>query len=122
MTNQSILVVDDEGDIREMLRYAFMAAGYDVLTAADGEDALSAINHHNPTGVLLDLMMPRKNGYEVVESLRNEGQLDSLPVVILTARSIDPDERARLQGTRDILQKGALDMSGVVKRVTAALA
>jgi CheY-like chemotaxis protein len=122
MSERTVLVVDDETDIREMLRFAFMAAGYKVDTAANGLDALEIIHKNSPTAVLLDLMMPRMSGYELVETLRTEGRLTALPVVILTASSLDGVNVARLDGTREILQKGSMDITNVVSRFSAAIA
>ncbi|HVO42147.1 MAG TPA: response regulator [Aggregatilineales bacterium] len=122
MSDKSVLVVDDETDIREMLRFMFTAAGFQVTTATNGEEALTSIRQQAPGAVLLDLMMPRKTGYDVIEILRSEGQLESLPVVILTARQIEPEDRARLNGTRAIFEKGSMDVLSVVHRFSAAIA
>jgi two-component system response regulator MprA len=114
---KSVLVVDDEQDLRDMLRFALMADGYQVATAANGVEALESIRINQPQAVLLDLMMPRMTGYEVVEALRSEGRLEDVPVVILTARVIDDLDRDKLSGTRAILQKGSMDITSVVKYV-----
>ncbi len=118
---KSVLVVDDEQDLREMLRFALMADGYQVATAANGVEALESIRNNQPGAVLLDLMMPRMTGYEVVETLRDEGRLDDVSIVILTARVIDDDDRDKLSGTRAILQKGSMDIGMVVKYVNNCL-
>jgi CheY-like chemotaxis protein len=114
---KSVLIVDDEQDLRDMLRFALLADGYQVATATNGVEALESIRVNQPRAVLLDLMMPRMTGYEVVEALRNEGRLDDVPVVILTARVIDDLDRDKLNGTRAILQKGSMDITSVVKYV-----
>jgi len=115
MAEKSVLVVDDDGDMCDLLRFAFLAEGYQVETATSGRAALEVIHTHPPAGVLLDLMMPQMTGYDVINALRDEGQLEKLPVIILTARNINDDDRRRLLGTRAIWEKGSMDMSAVVK-------
>jgi CheY-like chemotaxis protein len=122
MSATSVLVVDDEKDIREMLRIAFISNGYEVFTAANGVEALTSIRRAQPSVVLLDLMMPQMSGYEVVESLRQDGLLDLLPIVILTARNIDETDQSRLKGVRAVYQKGATDIHTLVKNLSVALA
>ncbi|HLY28103.1 MAG TPA: response regulator [Aggregatilineales bacterium] len=122
MGAMSVLVVDDEKDIRELLRIAFLTNGYEVFTATNGVEALESIRQEQPSAVLLDLMMPHMSGYEVVESLRDEGLLDLLPIVILTARNIDETDQGRLEGVRAVYQKGATDLNTLVKDLSVALA
>src|SRR5258708_3792574 len=122
MSATSVLVVDDEKDIGELRRIAFVSNGYEVLTATNGVEALESIRQVQPSVVLLDLMMPHMSGYEVVESLREEGLLNLLPIVILTARNIDETDQARLEGVRAVYQKGATDIHTLVKNLSLALA
>jgi DNA-binding response OmpR family regulator len=68
----SVLVVDDEPSVREFLAWALSDEGFDVRTAQDGCDALAAVEQEHPDVVLTDLMMPRMNGYELIERLRRE--------------------------------------------------
>ena len=119
--SHSVLVIDDEKDIREMLRFALLADGYSVSTAADGVEGLEHIRREMPHAVLLDLMMPRMNGYEVLDNLRNDGVLNSLPVVILTARNLEETDQDRLMGVRAIYQKGQFDVITLVKNFSTVL-
>ena len=112
----SVLVIDDEKDIRDMLTFALKANGFQVLTAADGMEGIDAIRRDAPSAVVLDLMMPRMNGYEVMTAMRDEGILAELPVVILTARNLNDDEMGQLDGARGVFQKGQMDMMTFVKR------
>jgi CheY-like chemotaxis protein len=118
----SVLVVDDEKDIRELLRIAFISNGYSVSTATNGVEALESIRQDQPSAVLLDLMMPHMSGYEVVESLRDEGLLDLLPIVVLTARNIDETDQSRLAGVRAVFQKGATDIHTMIKDLSMVIA
>jgi len=83
--HQPILVVDDDPGLREALQDVLELEGYDVVLARDGQEALRLLEDAHPVLVLLDLMMPRMNGYEFVAELERRSLRDHLPVVILTA-------------------------------------
>lgn len=90
-----ILVVDDEEGIRTVLRLALARAGYDVVEAEDGEEALQRIAEMTPEAVILDVMMPGMGGYAVCQVLREEPATAALPVLMLSART---DARSRQAG------------------------
>ncbi len=121
-TGSSVLIIDDEKDIRDMLTFALTANGFQVLTAADGMEGINTIRRDSPSAVVLDLMMPRMNGYEVMTAMRDEGILADLPVVILTARNLNDDEMGQLDGARGVFQKGQMDIMTFVKRFTTLVA
>jgi len=85
-----ILAVDDESDIRTIIEALLTSKGYKVDTAVDGEDALVKLNQGAYDLVILDIMMPKLDGYGVLEELRKRG-LGDLPVIMLTAKSTDKD-------------------------------
>jgi CheY-like chemotaxis protein len=118
----SVLVIDDEKDIRDMLTFALKASGFQVLTAADGMEGIDAIRRDAPGAVVLDLMMPRMNGYEVLNAMRDDGILADLPVVILTARNLNDAEMGQLDGARGVFQKGQMDIMTFVKRFSTLVA
>jgi CheY-like chemotaxis protein len=90
-----IVVVDDESSVRMICRFNLMAAGMDVREAVDGSEALSTIRDEIPDLVLLDVMMPNLDGWEVARALRNDPRTRELPIVFLTARAEQTDrERA----------------------------
>ena len=97
-----ILVVDDTEDIRELLRMRLIANGYGCLTAENGLSGLAAAQEHRPDLILLDLMMPDMNGYEVCRQLKQSPATRRIPVIFLTART---DVVDRVQG----LALGAVD-------------
>lgn len=80
-----VLIVDDDAPIRNLLHQVFKRLGLPTREARDGVEALSCIEEQMPDLVMLDLMMPRMNGWQVLEHLRDNGVLDQLPVVVLTA-------------------------------------
>jgi two-component system, OmpR family, alkaline phosphatase synthesis response regulator PhoP len=92
---QSILVVDDERAVVESLRVELEAKGYPVSVARDGEEALDFLKIQVPDLVILDVQMPRKNGYEVLSWIRNEPTTRHLPVIMLSAYSLS-GERVKL--------------------------
>ena len=82
LDQERILVVDDEASIRRILETRLKMVGYEVITAADGEEALEAFNKHNPDLVILDVMMPKVDGYGVTREIR---RTSDVPIIILTA-------------------------------------
>jgi CheY-like chemotaxis protein len=93
-----ILVADDEPHIRQILRFTLERAGYQVYLAADGEDALKQAAELKPNLVLLDVMMPKVDGYEVCRKMRQDFSLNQIPVIMLSARGEQRDRVAGLEG------------------------
>ena len=103
-----ILIADDRPSSRELLHVVLERAGYDVIEAQDGEAALEQIRARKPDLVLLDLQMPRLDGYGVQKAIRGDMQLAGLPVVALTASAMRGDrERILESGFTDYLAKPA---------------
>ena len=82
--NQLILVVDDDQEILRMVNRLFELEGYDVVTAADGKCAMALIKEREPDLIILDIMMPELNGFQVLDLVR---QHSDTPIIMLTARS-----------------------------------
>lgn len=99
---QTILVVDDEQDLLDLIEYNLQKEGFDVLKAEDGEEGIEMAREHSPNLVLLDIMMPKMDGLEVVERMRADEQLKHIPIIFLTARG---DEKTEVEG----LDKGGDD-------------
>ncbi len=83
---KKILVVDDEPNIVLSLEFLMRQAGYEVFSAADGEAALEAVSQHHPDLVLLDVMMPRKDGFEVCQIIRQNDTNRAVRIIMLTAK------------------------------------
>ena len=88
---QTILVVDDERDIVELLRYNLAQAGYRMVSAADGQQALDLVRRDRPDLVVLDLMLPTLPGTEVARLLRQDDKTRAIPIIMLTARGGEVD-------------------------------
>ena len=115
-----ILVAEDESAIREALVALFESEGYAVRAAADGEAAMRLFNERCPDLVLLDVMMPRKNGYAVCSEIRGVNR--RVPILFLTAKDGDADElRGLLLGADDYIAKTS-SMPVLLARVAAVLA
>ncbi|MFH1857940.1 MAG: response regulator, partial [Candidatus Omnitrophota bacterium] len=80
---EKILVVDDDPDIRDVLRITLEAEGYEVFEAADGSEVLPSIKKHGPHLILLDFVMPKMNGFEVSAMLRKDILLRHIPIIML---------------------------------------
>lgn len=100
-----VLIVDDDPPIRNLLRQIFKRMGVDSREARDGIEALSSVEQSLPRLMLLDLMMPRLNGWEVLQQLRERGLLDQIPVVVLTAVGTQRTEGLSEYGVKAVLGK-----------------
>jgi DNA-binding response OmpR family regulator len=101
-----VLVADDEEDIRALVAFRLERAGYEVITAADGEEALTLATNRLPDLVVLDMMMPKATGLEVTRSLRELDETKGIPVILLTARAQEADvARGYEAGVDDYVKK-----------------
>lgn len=85
--NRSVLVVDDEPTARTMLRLILVRAGFEVLEAQDGAEALEEVKRQIPDLMILDIMMPGIDGFEVCQILRSQDETADLPIIMLSARA-----------------------------------
>ena len=93
MTKGKILVVDDEVNITQILEFSIGAEGYEVITAANGEEAIDKARREQPDLIILDIMMPKIDGYEACRILKANPLTKGIPVVLLTAKGRDIDKR-----------------------------
>jgi DNA-binding response OmpR family regulator len=117
----TILVADDEEDLRELVTYRLTRSGYRVIGAGDGLQALKLAAERTPDLMVLDVMMPKLDGYELTRRVRAEAALRSIPVILLTARSQESDiDRGFEVGADDYLKK-PFNPDELVARVRAVL-
>jgi len=103
--NQTVLVVDDDADILASVSYALEQAGYTVLTASNGEDGLTLAKERKPDLAILDMMMPKRSGFLVIEALREEFT-DPIQIIMMTANEGNRHQSyAELLGVADYLHK-----------------
>ncbi len=118
MKHRKILVVDDEKPIAEILRYNLEQEGYTVVVAYDGEEALHLLRREHPDLVLLDIMMPKKDGFDVCREIR---AINNVPIIMLTAKDTELDKVLGLElGADDYVTK-PFSSREVVARVKAQL-
>lgn len=92
MNSKTILVVDDEPFILRALTFVLNREGYKTVAASNGEEAMERIRETHPALVFLDVMMPRKNGFEVCQEIKSDPELADIHVVLLTARGQESDK------------------------------
>ncbi len=121
MSKQRILVVDDDRDIVKVVRSYLEQAGYVVQTAFDGESALHTLRSSRPDLLVLDLMLPDRDGWEITRIIRADAVLGALPIIMLTARVEDTDKIIGLElGADDYVTK-PFNAREIVARVRSLL-
>ncbi len=117
-----ILVVDDDPAAREVVRRQLERDGWEVTEAANGEEALAAVERQRPALIVLDMLMPVLDGFGVVAELRASESWRDIPVVVLTAKDLTAIDREALEGgVRRILQKGSLSRDALLGEVRTLL-
>jgi signal transduction histidine kinase/DNA-binding response OmpR family regulator len=110
----TVVAIDDDPLAIELVRASLEPEGWTVLGAPTGQEGLALIRERQPSAVLLDLLMPGMDGFAVVEALRADPDTKSVPVVILTSRSMTRQEKERLQGRITyVARKAEFDLSGL---------
>ncbi len=119
--DKTILIADDEMDFVATLRSRLEFEGFGVATAADGQEALQKIAQEKPDPILLDIMMPVMNGFQVCRELRRNPDTQFIPVVMLTAKSQESDEFwGKEAGADDYITK-PFDMDRLLGKIRAIL-
>jgi len=121
LSKQTILVVDDEQDLLDLIEYNLKKEGYNVLKAENGVQGLEMAKEHNPNLVLLDIMMPKMDGIEVCEKMRSNPDLKSIPVIFLTARSDEKTEVEGLDTGADDFVTKPISTTKLLSRIKAVL-
>ncbi len=114
-----ILIIEDEEALLSVLEKKLSLEGYDVFTARDGQEGLEKIREHLPDLVLLDIIMPKLGGFEVLEALKKEkGKIAQIPVVIISNSGLSVEiEKSMDLGARDYLVKAELNPGEVIKKI-----
>jgi len=120
---KSILVVEDEPNIVLSLQFLMKKAGFDVRAARDGEKALQAVEQRAPDMVLLDVMIPKRDGYDVCQTIRSNPEWSDIHIIMLTAKGRDVDrEKGLALGANDYVTKpfSTRDLTEKVKEILGA--
>lgn len=106
MPDKKILVVDDEPNVVRTLTFVLKKEGYDVSSAVNGEEALIKAREFKPSLMFLDVMMPRKNGYEVCQELKSDADTRDIHIIILSAKGQETDkEKSLSSGANEFMTK-----------------
>lgn len=117
-----ILVIEDEEVLAKVLQEKFEKSGYDVKVAADGEVALSLAASFKPDAIVLDLLLPKKDGFEVLEILKADEALKMIPVVVVSNLGEDSDiKRALLLGAADYYVKSEHPINEIIEKIKNVL-
>jgi len=121
MNPKKILIVDDEVDLVETVRFPLEMEGYHVLVSYNGEDALNQARQENPDLILLDLMLPKLDGYKVCRLLKFDERYKHIPILMLTAKTQEKDKNLGMEtGANEYITK-PFEMDDLLKKVKAYL-
>jgi CheY-like chemotaxis protein len=113
-----VLIVDDNADAREILTKVLSTAGYSVLIAVDGAQAAAMLSDFTPDAIILDLMMPRMSGFELLTRLHNNPRTRAVPVIVMSAYlSAGEDHILKLPGVTRIMPKAGFRIPDLLKTV-----
>jgi len=121
MNSKKILIVDDEEDLVESVRFPLEMEGFHVLVSYDGEDALNLARKENPDLILLDLMLPRLDGYKVCQLLKSDDRHKHIPILMLTAKSQAKDMALGMETGANAYITKPFDIRDLLKKVKAHL-
>ncbi len=117
-----VLLVDDDLTLREMYDERLKAEGFEIVQATNGEEALAKAKETKPNVILLDIMMPKVNGFDVLKQLKEDAELKAIPVIILTALIQDVDRLQGMQlGAADYIVKSETMPGEVIAKIKKAL-
>lgn len=113
-----VVIVEDEEILLKVLKEKFEKAGFDVAVAIDGVQAIPVIKKSNPDIILLDLVLPQKHGFEVLQNLKASSELKTIPIIVLSNLGQDEDIKKALQmGAEDYIVKTQHPINEVVEKV-----
>ncbi|MDP3971233.1 MAG: response regulator [bacterium] len=122
MASKKVLVAEDDRFLAKAYRHGLEKAGFDLVIASDGEEAVKKIKSEKPVLVLLDLVMPNKTGFQVLEEIHVDEEVNKIPIIVLSNLGQDSDvEKAQSLGAVDYMIKANITMSDIVAKVKTYL-
>ncbi len=119
---KTILIIEDEPTLQKMLSVALTQEGYDVKNALDGEIGLKLAKEIKPDLILLDLILPKVDGFEALEDLKNNDLTKEIPIIVLTnLESTQEIERALVMGATTYLVKANYDLKDIIQKIKETL-
>ena len=122
MQPKKILVVDDEVDLVETIRFPLEMEGFHVLVSYNGEDALNQARKENPDLILLDIMLPKLDGYKVCRLLKFDERYKHIPILMLTAKTQEKDKQTGMETGADEYITKPFDIDQLMEKVKTYLA
>ena len=120
--NSAVLLVEDDTETREIMARTLEKSGWVVSEAENGQEALDILGSLEPRLILLDLMMPVMDGFDFLAELRAKPEWQQIPVIVVTAKDLTKDDRDRLAGKEEVLEKNAYTREQLLQRVSEAVA
>lgn len=117
MSGATILIVDDEPDLRELVKNVLVAKGYDVVMAEDGDEALAWARDKIPDLIVMDLNMPLMDGFEATRRLKADAETKSIPVIALSAETVAPSRDAIYEAGCDAFVDKPIDFDILFDRI-----
>jgi two-component system alkaline phosphatase synthesis response regulator PhoP len=114
---KKILIVDDEPDVSSLLTLMLKAQGYNVVTAGDGQEALEKARSETPDLILLDVMLPRMDGYKVARILKFDENYSQIPIIMLTAKIQERDKQTGLEMGADEYMTKPFDTTALLAKI-----
>lgn len=115
---KKIMIVEDDEDISKVYEIKFSKEGLDILTAKDGEEAISKISEEKPDFILLDLMIPKKDGFAVLEEIKKNPKLSKIPIVVLSNLGSKVDQKKAIDlGADEFLVKASNPIQTIIDKV-----
>lgn len=118
---KKILLVDDEADLVTAVKFRLTAEGYDVIAALDGQSALDMAKKEKPDLIVLDLMLPKMNGYKVCSLLKADMRYRRIPIIMFTARAQEADKKMGLEAGADAYITKPFEASVLLAKVKELL-
>lgn len=115
-SKKKVLVVEDETSYLKVYRLKLEKEGYDVVFAEDGEEAIKKVDQEHPDVILLDLMLPKKNGFFVLKEIRERKEMSSVPIIVASNLGQEEDrQRAQEMGAQDYFVKANTSMADILQ-------
>ena len=122
MAHLRAIVVDDDPLVAEMLRQSLPESEFELDSAEDGEAGLQAIQAHRPDVILLDLMMPKLDGFSVIERLRADPELRNIPIIVISAKDLTQDESKKLrESVAFVMKKQGFDGGRLTEEIKSVV-
>ncbi|MDD4982168.1 MAG: response regulator [Candidatus Omnitrophota bacterium] len=121
MIKKKILVVDDELDVQSIISFRLEINGYKVSVASDGQEGLDKIKAEKPNLVLLDLMLPKINGFEICRMIKFDDKFKDLPIIILSALDKEDDRKKAMEAGADAYFLKPFDLEVLLEKINSLL-